>query len=111
MKWMHGAKEGIVVAGGQGNGNGLAQLSSPRGVYVDQSETIYVADYNNNRVVRWFKGTAQGSIVVDGNGDEKKANQLAYPMGLKIDQQGSLYIVDYLNYRIQKFNIDPKSTS
>ena len=26
MKWMKGAREGIVVAGGQGDGNGLTQL-------------------------------------------------------------------------------------
>ena len=27
MKWVKGAKEGIVVAGGQGQGNSLKQLS------------------------------------------------------------------------------------
>ncbi|CAF4283717.1 unnamed protein product, partial [Rotaria sordida] len=31
MKWIKDATEGIVVAGGQGNGNDLAQLSDPRG--------------------------------------------------------------------------------
>ncbi|CAF5181108.1 unnamed protein product, partial [Rotaria magnacalcarata] len=36
MKWMEGAKEGIVVAGGEGKVNGLTQLSHPRGVVVDQ---------------------------------------------------------------------------
>jgi len=27
MKWFEGAKEGIAVAGGQGEGNGLSQLA------------------------------------------------------------------------------------
>ena len=44
MKWMEGAKEGIVVAGGQGEGNSLRQLSSPGGVVVDHLGTVYVAD-------------------------------------------------------------------
>ena len=29
MKWNKGAKEGIVVAGGQGQGSALTQLSCP----------------------------------------------------------------------------------
>ncbi|CAF4909054.1 unnamed protein product, partial [Rotaria magnacalcarata] len=44
MKWMQGAKQGIVVAGGQGEGNSLAQLSNPYGIFVDQSDSIYVVD-------------------------------------------------------------------
>ena len=32
MKWMGGAKDGVVVAGGQGEGNSLAQLSCPCGI-------------------------------------------------------------------------------
>ena len=44
MKWMKGAKEGIVVAGGQGQGNSLTQLSHPQGVIVDDLGNVYVAD-------------------------------------------------------------------
>ncbi|CAF1474254.1 unnamed protein product, partial [Rotaria sp. Silwood1] len=67
MKWMEGAKQGIVVAGGQGKGNGLTQLSYPRGVVVDQLGTVYVADEWNNRIMRWPKGATQGSVIVGGN--------------------------------------------
>ena len=35
MKWVKGAKEGIVVAGGRGQGNDLTQLSRPQGVRID----------------------------------------------------------------------------
>ena len=50
MKWNKGAKEGIVVAGGQGKGSALTQLSYPRGLFVDTSGTIYVVDARNERV-------------------------------------------------------------
>ncbi|CAF4931196.1 unnamed protein product, partial [Rotaria sp. Silwood2] len=40
MKWVEGAKQGIVVAGGQGQGNGLTQLYYPEGVVVDQLGTV-----------------------------------------------------------------------
>ncbi|CAF3988729.1 unnamed protein product, partial [Rotaria sp. Silwood1] len=32
MKWKEGAPEGTIVAGGQGKGNDLTQLSKPRGL-------------------------------------------------------------------------------
>ncbi|CAF4812991.1 unnamed protein product, partial [Rotaria magnacalcarata] len=53
MKWNKGAKEGIVVAGGQGAGNTLTQVSYPYGLFVDTLGTLYVADSNNDRVMRW----------------------------------------------------------
>ncbi len=68
MKRKLGAKEGIIVAGNQTEGNSLKQLSCPTGIVVDQLGAVYVADSNNHRVMRWSKEAVQGSIVVDGNG-------------------------------------------
>ena len=106
MKWVEGAKQGIVVAGGQGQGNGLKQLSSPRGVVVNQFGTVYVADWGNDRIMRWPKGAAQGSVIVGGNGEEGQSNHLNGPIGLSFDRHGNLYVVDYGNHRVQKFNIE-----
>ena len=106
MKWMEGAKQGIVVAGGQGQGNGLTQLSYPLGVIVDQLGTVYVADCGNARIMRWSKGATQGSVIVGGNGGGSQSNQLNGPVGLSFDRHGNLYVVDCGNYRIQKFNIE-----
>jgi DNA-binding beta-propeller fold protein YncE len=106
MKWMEGAKEGIVVAGGQDEGNSLRQLSSPAGVVVDQLDTVYVADLENDRIMRWMKGATQGNIIVGGNGEGKQSNQLNGPVGLSFDRHGNLYVVDCGNHRVQKFNID-----
>ena len=56
MKWVKGAKEGIVVAGDNSKGDQMSQLSSPRGVIVDQFGQIYVSDYGNDCVMWRSKG-------------------------------------------------------
>ncbi|CAF4965025.1 unnamed protein product [Rotaria magnacalcarata] len=106
MKWMAGAKQGIVVAGGQGQGSTLTHLSCPRGIAVDQLGTVYVADQGNNRIMRWPKGVTQGSVIIGRNGRGEQLNQLNQPFGLLFDRHGNLYVVGNGNHRVQKFNID-----
>ncbi|CAF1377509.1 unnamed protein product [Rotaria sp. Silwood1] len=91
MKWTENAKEGVIVAGAQGYGNSLSQLSSPSGVVVSQSGNVYVADSWNHRVMCWSKDAIQGSIVVGGNDQGDKADQLNKPVGLSFDKYGNLY--------------------
>ena len=110
MKWIKGANEGIVVAGGQSEGTGLAQLSYPRGVVVDKLGTIYVTD-NGHRATCWTKGATAGSVVAGGNGVGTETNQLSSPWGLSFDHQGNLYVADSSNNRVQKFYIEPNSNS
>ncbi|CAF4439733.1 unnamed protein product, partial [Adineta steineri] len=95
MKWMKGAKEGIVVAGGNGKGYGSTELSYPYGVIVDHLGNVYVADSNNDRIMRWCKESCKGSVVVGGNGNGKgqQPKQLNYPKGLSFDVEGNLYVV------------------
>ncbi len=105
MKWTKDAKEGIIVAGGHGNGNSLTQLSYPYGIVVYRLDTLYVADRFNHRVMRWLKGAIEGSVVVAGNGSGEKTDQFNSLTDLSFDQKNNLYIIDYYNNRIQKFNI------
>ncbi|CAF3770780.1 unnamed protein product [Rotaria socialis] len=108
MKWVEGAKEGIVVAGGQGEGSALTQLKYPNGIFVDTLGTLYVADMGINRVMRWTQGgkKKQGTVIVGGHGEGKGANQLSYPYGLSFDRQGNLYVADVNNNRVQRFSIE-----
>jgi DNA-binding beta-propeller fold protein YncE len=106
MKWTKDAKEGVVVAGGQGDGNGMNQLSYPRGVIVDQLGTVYVADESNHRVMRWLKGATKGTVAVGGNGQGGQANQFYRPYSLSFDRQNNLYVADLGNHRVQKFNTE-----
>jgi DNA-binding beta-propeller fold protein YncE len=101
---MKGAKEGIVVAGGQGQGNSLRQLSRPRGIVVDQLGSVYVADTSNDRVIRWLKGAEEGTIVVGGKGAGEQPNQFNGPVDLSFDRENNLYVVDCSNHRVEKFD-------
>ncbi|CAF0933792.1 unnamed protein product [Adineta steineri] len=105
MKWRKDAKEGIVVAGGNGYGGNLSQLLSPQGIIVDDLGQIYVTDGGNHRVMRWCEGKEEGEIVVGGNGGGIQSNQLNDPIGLSFDNEGNLYVADHFNYRIQRFEI------
>jgi sugar lactone lactonase YvrE len=94
MKWVKGAKEGVVVAGGQGKGESLTQLSHPEGLIVDHLGHVYVADFGNHRIMRWCVGSAEGRIVVGGNGQRQQPNQFDVPVGVPFDRQGNLYVVE-----------------
>ncbi|CAF4389642.1 unnamed protein product [Adineta steineri] len=104
MKWRKDAKEGIIVAGGNGEGNSLKQLFYPQGVIVDHLGQVYVADGGNSRVMRWCEGDEEGEIVVGENGKGSQSNQLNYPTGLSFDNEENLYVADYSNHRIQKYD-------
>jgi sugar lactone lactonase YvrE len=76
MKWMKDAKEEIVVAGGNGEGQNLRQLSSPQRVIIDSLGQIYMTDETNHGVMRSCEGKKEGTVVVGGNGLEQQSNQL-----------------------------------
>ncbi|CAF2069275.1 unnamed protein product, partial [Rotaria magnacalcarata] len=63
MQWKNGdTTNGQVVAGGNGQGNGLHQLDRPTDVLVDkETDSLIICDYGNHRVVRWShrSGTTQ----------------------------------------------------
>ncbi|CAF2069996.1 unnamed protein product [Rotaria magnacalcarata] len=107
MKWVEGAKEGIVVAGGQGEGDAPTQLYRPQGLFVDTLGTLYVADTSNNRVMRWNQGDKkQGTVIVGGNDYGAEANQFRNSYGLSFDRYGNLYVADQYNHRVQRFSIE-----
>ncbi|CAF4540414.1 unnamed protein product, partial [Didymodactylos carnosus] len=58
-----GESQGTVIAGGNGSGNRLDQLSSPRYVFVDRDHSVYVSDYGNDRVMKWMEGAKQDMVV------------------------------------------------
>jgi sugar lactone lactonase YvrE len=97
-KWK---QNGITVAGGGQKGSGINQLNDPWGLYVDDDQTIYVADYANDRIMKWKPGATNGTVVAGGNSQENVAYQLHKPRDVIVDKRSdSLIVCDYGNKRI-----------
>ncbi len=93
---------------------GSACLDGPRGVAVDSSGNIYIADQDNNRIrmvdTNGVITTVAGNGTAGDEGDGGPATQanLNDPWGVFVDPWDNLYIADVGNYRIRK--VDPGGT-
>jgi len=102
-RWKIGENEGVVVAGGNGCGNGLNQLNTPQFIYVDQEDTLYVSDWKNHRIMKWTKNAKEGIIIAGGQGQGASLKQLSYPHGIFVDKLGTLYVAEASNDRIVRW--------
>jgi DNA-binding beta-propeller fold protein YncE len=99
-RWKMGEKNGIIVAGGNGQGNRLDQLNYPGYIFIDQDHSVYVSDENNHRVMKWVKDAKEGIIVAGGQGKGNGLRQFSCPHGIIVDQLGSIYVADFGNDRV-----------
>ncbi|CAF2072459.1 unnamed protein product, partial [Rotaria magnacalcarata] len=90
-RYKFGENIGTLVAGGNGQGGGLNQLSGPRDLFVDRQQNVYVSDTNNYRVMKWNKGAKEGIVVAGGQGYGSALTQLYHPHGLFVDTLGTVY--------------------
>ncbi|CAF4544456.1 unnamed protein product, partial [Rotaria sp. Silwood2] len=102
-RYQRGESQGTVVAGGNGSGNRLDQLSRPHYVFVDRDHSVYVSDWENDRVMKWVEGAKQGIVVAGGQGQGNGLTQLYYPQGVVVDQLGTVYVADEGNNRIMRW--------
>ncbi|CAF1354135.1 unnamed protein product [Rotaria sp. Silwood1] len=98
-----GDTQGTVVAGGNGKGHRLDQLSYSHYVFVDRDHSVYVSDWENNRVMKWEEGAKQGIVVAGGQGQGNNLTQLNHPQGVFVDQLGTVYVADSHNNRIMRW--------
>jgi sugar lactone lactonase YvrE len=107
--------EGVVstLAGSPGSSGSLdgvgsaARFTGPRGVAVDSTGVVYVADTNNHTirkitaggVVTTLAGLAGSQGNTDGTGNAARFNA---PSGLVVDGAGNLYVADGNNHTIRK---------
>ena len=96
---------------GFGGDNGPAtdaRLDSPRGVAVDGTGNLYIADSFNRRIrkvdssatITTIAGT--GEFGFGGDGGPATEARLRSPTGVAVDGAGNLYIADTSNNRIRK---------
>lgn len=106
QKWNNGVKQGITVAGCQNGTSGYngSFLSSPLDVWVDdQSNVVFVADSDNNRIQKWLPNQSSGTTIAGSGASGSASDQLSSPTSIAFDSQGNLYVCDRKNHRIQKF--------
>ncbi|CAF1606254.1 unnamed protein product, partial [Rotaria magnacalcarata] len=102
-KW---AQNGVTIAGGNGSGDATNQLREPYGLFVDDDQTVVIADFENHRIMQWKNGdTTNGQVVAGGNGAGNGLNQLNGPIDVLIDKEtDSLIICDYYNRRVVRWS-------
>ena len=102
---------GVSGSFGSNDGTGAgARFASPRGVAVDASGNIYVADRDNNMirkvtaagVVTTLAGVSNGFTgSTDGTGTAARFNS---PYGIAVDSGGNVYVTEGGNHTIRKIS-------
>lgn len=86
-------QNGLTVAGGNDHGHETNQLSYPRGIEIDDHDTIYIADTWNHRIVEWKSGSAEGKIVTDDQEQESQTYKFLYPLDVILDKETNNLII------------------
>lgn len=127
-QWDHFDMDARNNDGGGANGAPSANsLNFPRGLAVDSSGGLYVADRDNNRILYFANDgntTADqvygqyGSFTTnvesnDGTGSvgEPSANNLSHPKAIALGPAGGLYVADSLHNRLLYFANDGDTTA
>lgn len=72
-------------------------LKLPYGIVLNPSSSaLYIADYNNHRILEYQSGASSGTIIAGGQGFGMNSSQLYRPAGLYFDSYtNSLIIANY----------------
>ena len=106
------AGNGDSTYSGDGGQASAASLYWPRGVAIDGSGNIYIADNGNSRIRKVTASTGVISTVAGNgtegySGDDGQATSASFYTlkGVAVDGSGDIYIVDDWNHRIRKVTV------
>ncbi len=83
----------------------IQNLNGPYGIFVDINFSLYVADYNGNRIQLFERGQIDGTTIVN-NDVAFEGKNLYRPTNIVLDIDNNLYIVDSHNHRVVFFAVD-----
>lgn len=90
-----------MFQGGKGAGRG--QLDFARGITVDHSGNILVADSNNSRIQKF---SALGVFLSMFGAPGRNLGEFQEPNGIAVDSKGNIYVADVNNHRVEKLSSD-----
>lgn len=109
----------FISTAGNFNGVTAQSLSGPSRVAVDGAGNVFVADFNNNRVLVYKAPAGAGAAAFAvfgqggdfssnncnlGNGSAPSAETLCNPAGIAIDNNNNVWIADFNNARVVEYN-------
>ncbi|UJR20466.1 hypothetical protein I4U23_023595 [Adineta vaga] len=101
VTWQSNAKQGAIVAGGNGNGDRLDQFGWISSMLLDSEDgSLVVCDSRNRRIVRWPQGATNAKIL---------RNNLSCS-GIAFDSQGLLYVVENDKHRVTRWIVGANLT-
>ncbi|CAF2870949.1 unnamed protein product [Rotaria sp. Silwood2] len=104
QRWtLNGATAGVTVAGANGPGPALNQISVIYGLFVDLNSNIFISDINYHRVTKWTPNAISGILVAGTGVSGSNLTQLNAPQGIWIEQSGNLFVADTGNHRVVKW--------
>jgi DNA-binding beta-propeller fold protein YncE len=77
------------------------QLVTPRGVALDASGNLYVAEFGNDRVQKFdLSGNSLDTLGGEGSAD----GEMNQPSDVTVAPDGTVYVADTSNHRVQRFS-------
>jgi sugar lactone lactonase YvrE len=102
---------GSATAGSTDGTGTAASFFSPRGITVDASGNLYVADTSNNEIRKITPAgvvtTLAGSITAGSTDGTGTTASFSGPRGVAVDASGTLYVADTANNKIRKITPTP----
>lgn len=96
------------------SGTTAAKMSLPYGVWVDHNDTLWVAEWSNNRVLRFDNVTSKANgAAADGvlgqpdfvtSTSGTSSSKMSNPESISVSSSGILYVAERSNRRVLRFD-------